>query len=319
MISNPIISVWLCFLICVSLICIILFDFDNKKIILKNVFHNFLNNWTKIVIIILLFIANFRFMILSGSEKIATSNLDILFVIDTTISMDANDTLSTRLNSAKSDIKDIVSKLPGSRFAIITFNNSARVLAPYTRDSSFIYESIDVLKTINVDYAMGSTLNTPIEQIKEYYEINKKEGKKCIIFFISDGEITDDSKLQSYSSIRNYIDGGAVLGYGTSEGGNIFITDEIGNKSQLTYNSSTAISKIDEDNLKSIANDLGVPYIHMTDSTNIDSNIKAISNMSAITSNTIDKTNYDDIYYIFIFLLIPFLLLDIRKYRRIVV
>ena len=320
MITNPIIPIWLCFLILLLLLFFLVFDFKNKKIIFTNIKDNIKKNWTKIVIIFILFLTNCRFMILSGSETIVTSNLNVLFVIDTTISMDAKDYNDTRISLAKKQIKEIVNQLPGARFAIITFNNKSRVLCPYTRDTNFIYESIDVLKTINYDNATGSNLNSPIQEITNYYMLNNKSNneKNNILFFISDGEVTDESKIESYSSISQYINGGAVLGYGTTAGSPIYISSESGIKSTLKYNSDTVISKIDENNLKSIASDLNIPYIQMKEYTNIDSILSPIKSLNDYSPQTIDKANYDDTYYIFVFLMIPFFLIDINKYRRIV-
>ena len=55
----------------------------------------------------------------------------------------------------------------------------------------------------------------------------KGSSGKRILFFISDGEITSEEKLSSFSSIKKYVDDGAVLGYGTSSGGKMKITDSL--------------------------------------------------------------------------------------------
>ena len=68
-----------------------------------------------------------RPMYLSPSAEIMTTNLDVTFVVDTTISMWAEDGSSgTRLDSVKKDIREIVNALPGSNFSLIRFDNGAQ-------------------------------------------------------------------------------------------------------------------------------------------------------------------------------------------------
>ena len=43
---------------------------------------------------------------------------------------------------------------------------------------------------------------------------SEKEDGKTYVFFISDGEITNDDELDSFAEIAEYIDGGAVFGCG---------------------------------------------------------------------------------------------------------
>ena len=95
----------------------------------------------------------------------------------------------------------------------------------------------------------------------------KKQDRYTVVFFISDGEITNDDKLKSFSGASSYLDGGAVLGYGTSQGGQMKVQksmymDEKGYLED-TESSSNAVSKINENNLKTIAQDMGIDYIHM--------------------------------------------------------
>ena len=72
----PIIPIWIMLIICISLIIYIIIK---KRDLLQ------------ILIIILLFVINLRIMIPSNNSKTIKNDLDILFVIDNTISMNALD------------------------------------------------------------------------------------------------------------------------------------------------------------------------------------------------------------------------------------
>ena len=301
--TFPIIPIWLMLIICIlSLIYII--KFNKEKTI-------------KIIIVVLLFIMNLRIMIPGkGSEKV-TNELSVLFVIDTTISMEALDYNgeNTRLSGVKEDCKYIIDELDGAKFSIITFDNDAKVRIPFTTDNNIAKETIEITKVMTETYAKGSSLNTPIDTIKEL--LKSTEEQKKIIFFISDGEITDESNLKSYSSISKYIEDGAVLGYGTKKGGymkyesyNGELKDILDSKNH--YNK--AVSKIDEKNLKKIASDLKIDYIQMNKQSDIKKKIESIKKRATSKIESNDKSTYKDTYYIFI---IPLLILSIIEFNKV--
>lgn len=306
MIANPIIPIWVMSILSIGLL---VFIFIKKPI-----------RVTQIIIVILLFIINIRPMIPSGTSQTLASNLDVLFVIDTTISMNAEDYngTNTRLSGVKKDCEYIIKSLSGARYSIITFSNSARIITPYTKDINTTIETIDILEPINQTYAKGSSLNSPIEVITQALKSSeKKDDKIRIIFFISDGEITDDSELESYKDISQYITNGAVLGYGTSNGGYMKARTKYSDEQEyIKYNNSKALSKIDESNLKSIAKDLGVSYIHMSNQNNITKKLSEIQRRAEIGLSTSNISTYDDIYYLFAIPLLVLLILELNKYRR---
>ena len=86
-----------------------------------------------------------------------------------------------------------------------------------------------------------------------------------------------------------------------------------------TYQKVTAISKIDEKNLKQIASDLGVDYIQTFKKANIDYKIADIKQEMSNSQTKEEKiTTYKDIYYYFAIPLAILLIIDfVLKKRRI--
>jgi Ca-activated chloride channel family protein len=90
------------------------------------------------------------------------------------------------------------------------------------------------------------------------------------VIILSDGESTLDEPWTSFRGLRDQVAGGAVLGYGTNDGGQMrsydgavdvdpdapWITDDSG---------APAVSRIDEQVLMAVADQLEVPYLHRTD------------------------------------------------------
>ena len=64
---------------------------------------------------------------------------------------------------------------------------------------------------------MDRPLQTLLQEISEA----KREDpdSSVLVYVLSDGENTDGRDSESFSQAAGFVDGGAVLGYGTSEGG----------------------------------------------------------------------------------------------------
>ena len=154
----------------------------------------------------------------SSSTDIITSNLDVALVVDTTISMWAEDHgKGTRMDGVKKDIDRIMNKLPGSSFSLIRFDNGAEILTPYTQDINLIHEILDEFHMPAYSTATGSSPNTSHEAMKAVLQsVAARQGnRRTIVFFFSDGETTDGSSLMSFADLSGMINDGAVMGYGT--------------------------------------------------------------------------------------------------------
>ena len=206
-----------------------------------------------------------RPMYLSPDAEIRTNNLDVAFVVDTTISMWAEDHKGgTRMDGVQKDIRLIMDALPGSSFSVISFSNGAEILTPFTQDIVSVSDIVSNLDMPSFTTSRGSSLNTAFEALRITAEsaAAKKGNRKTIVFLFSDGETTDGSTLMSFSELHGLVDNGAVLGYGTAAGGRMNYPGRgyIKNMSDGTI----ALSHIDEDALNKVAGDLGLLYINET-------------------------------------------------------
>lgn len=234
MITNPIIPIWLMTIICIILIILVIYNKQMKDIMFNNenngkktarqneLFkHYIINSIIKICIIILLFIINLRFMIPNGENVALKSNVSVLFVIDTSVSMKAldYDGNKERFEGVINDCTHILDELSSCKFSIITFGNTAQKIIPFTNDTDMVRAELKAMNVENDFYAKGTSLNL----VKDIFEKTlKKENErqngnaKFVVFFITDGEITKEGeKLETFSNIGQYITNGAVLGYGT--------------------------------------------------------------------------------------------------------
>ena len=345
MIINPIIPIWLMTIICVVLIILIIYNKQLKDKITskqniekthrqKELMRQYMINVSlKIAVVILLFVINLRVMIPNGESMAINANVSILFVIDTSVSMRALDYDGTkeRFEGVINDCCYIVDELSNCKFSIITFGDTAQRVIPFTTDTDMVQAELKAINLENDFYAEGSSMNLARDIVeKTLKEENQRQNgnTKFVVFFVSDREITKEGEtLETFSNIKQYVSNGAVLGYGTQAGGkmvNSTYADEPTSPYYYiyyyddNYYNVTAISKIDENNLKQIASDIGIDYIQMSKTSNIDYKINDIKEQISNSQTNEEKmSTYQDIYYYFAIPLVILLIVDfiIRKRR----
>lgn len=314
MIIRPIIPIWLMGIICVIFLVL-------KR---RGVF----NYIRQIIIVALLFVINLRIMVPGGQVTTINPDIDILFVCDNTISMMAEDYNGSkpRMEGVYADCEYIIDQFPGASYSVVVFDRTVELKVPYTVDSAITKQTISFLDGEASFYAQGSSLNMIMEHMKEY--LDRGRDTYQVVFFISDGEITkENEKLASHPELAEYIDDGAVLGYGTKEGGPMKAVDFSFSDEPPEYlyyyddnfDKQKAISKIDEDNLRSVASDLGVDYIHATKQSDLYDKISDIKkNISGevAADNEDSRSGYSETYYYFVIPLAVLLVIDLIYYRR---
>ena len=320
MFLNPIIPAWLMAIVSILLLGIVLTLIFSQK---RNLKGKIIKAVRFVLILVLLFVINLRPMLPSaGKQEVIMNNISVLFVVDNTISMYAEDYngKETRMSGVKADIAYIMEELAGASFGVINFDDISRVLCPFTADTETVDDVLSVMTSANWLYAKGSSLNSPIDKMEEMFEATSKRAERRIIcFFISDGEITDDSRLESYKSLAKYLSGGAVLGYGTTQGGKMKSSQDSDDYTYYLHDYEThddAISKIDEKNLNKIAEDLEVDYVKMDRQSNIDKVLSPIKKLAIKESAVSKKNSGKDIYYFFAIPLLMLIVWEFIDFRR---
>jgi Ca-activated chloride channel family protein len=204
----------------------------------------------------------------------ATGGLEVYFVVDTTTSMAAEDygAAAPRLDGVRSDISGLARSLPGAEYSLITFDSSAIERMPLTTDLSALRSVVTALTQEVSSYSAGSSIDAPIELLERTLAEAEKShpDRPRVVYYFGDGEQTVAEAPRSFEPLAKYLTGGAVLGYGTAEGGRMTAFDGYNDSySEQThiqdYSTSPptdAISRIDETTLGTIATELGVGYAH---------------------------------------------------------
>ena len=133
------------------------------------------------IIYVLVLIIGLRPMVTDEEYEFSTRNLDVIFVVDTTISMWATDYYDggSRIEGAKRDAKQIVDELAGSNFALMTFDDQSHVISPCTQDMEHVKTLLDTLAPPGYEYAGGSDMSLPYKDLESLLlSSSRKEERK---------------------------------------------------------------------------------------------------------------------------------------------
>jgi Ca-activated chloride channel family protein len=184
-------------------------------------------------------------------EEGKRSGLDILFAIDTSRSMLAEDLKPNRLEHAKGMIRDLVKELKGDRVGLIAFSGRGFLVCPLTNDYNGFLLSVEGLDVDTLSRG-GTSISSAIgEALKSYI---KGEKKYKILILLSDGENHEGDPLTLMETTKQEGLRIFCIGIGTREGELIPITRDSSQKEFLKDGQGNVIkSVLNEDLLRSIA------------------------------------------------------------------
>ena len=261
-----------------------------------------------------------------GEVQEVTSTLEVYFVIDRTGSMAAEDWDGTkpRIEGVRNDVSIMMNILTGSRFSIMSWDSKVHTDMPLTSDTSAVVSYMDSFDRELSSSSQGSSVNRPAQELAKLLKKNKERHPQNVraLFVFSDGETSNQDhwsaapsgNANDWDAVREYIDGGLILGYGTAEGGPMKVLrlgdsgPQSGDEAEYIHDSSQpgnpiAISKIDESALADVASRVGVDYVHSPDKSAIESHARSVLDRA---STLAESRNLKDTYRYIIW---PFALL----------
>ena len=146
--------------------------------------------------------------------EVKRKGIDILFAVDTSKSMLAQDVRPNRLQRAKYGILDFIGQLEGDRVGLMPFAGSAFLMCPLTIDYSAFESSLEALDTAIIPKG-GTDLAAAIEEAEA---VLSNEANHKILVLITDGEnLQGDAMIAAEAAAENGMTIYTV-GVGTREG-----------------------------------------------------------------------------------------------------
>jgi len=245
-------------------------------------------------------------------ETVERKGRDVVFLLDVSKSMLAEDLIPNRLERAKLAIIDCIERLEGDRVGLVAFAGTAAVKCPLTLDYGFFRM---MLKDISTDsIARGGTLigDALRKVMSDVFDDQVKEFKDVIL--ITDGEDHDSFPVDAAKDAGEKGIRIIAIGLGDeNEGKRIPVTNNAGIKTFMKYDGREIWSRLDADTLRKMVNTTpGGKYLNVATGTidlgNVYARLIATADQKQLESDTIKR--YEEKFQIF--LAIAFILLCIE-------
>ncbi|WP_340077014.1 VWA domain-containing protein [Leptobacterium sp. I13] len=151
-------------------------------------------------------------------ETVKREGLDLVFAVDVSKSMLAEDIAPNRLEKTKRLVSEIINQLGSDRIGIIAYAGQAFPQLPITTDYSAAKMFLQNMNT-NMLSSQGTAIDDAIELSKTYY--NDEEQTNRVLLIISDGE---DHSERAADAVEEAVAEGIkvfTIGVGTAKGGPI--------------------------------------------------------------------------------------------------
>lgn len=167
-----------------------------------------------------------------SQQEVKSEGVEIIFAVDVSESMMAEDVKPSRLTQAKAELSRLVDLMPGNKVGIVAFAGSAALLSPLTNDPGAIKMYLESLEPSSVS-SQGTNFTDALKTSKDAFErggVTTDETVKVtrVILIASDGEdhepgALDEAKKMAGEGVRIF-----SLAYGTEKGGAIPVRDGMG-------------------------------------------------------------------------------------------
>ncbi len=208
-------------------------------------------------------------------ETVKREGVDIVFAVDVSKSMLAEDIAPNRLEKAKRLVSEIINQLASDRIGIIAYAGQAFPQLPITTDYGAAKMFLQNMNT-NMLTSQGTAINEAIELATTYYDDEDQTNR--VLFIVSDGE--DHSGDATLNAVEEAIEAGIqifTIGVGKSKGAPIPLKrNGIVERLKKDRQGEVVITKLNETVLQDIANEGDGEYIDGSNTSDAVEQIKEI-------------------------------------------
>ncbi len=251
-------------------------------------------------------------------ETVERSGRDVVFLLDVSKSMLAEDLKPNRLERAKLAISDCLDVLSGDRVALVVFAGTAAVKCPLTQDYGFFRMMLENISPDDISRGgtlIGDAIRTTLDEV---FDDQVKAYKDIIL--ITDGEDHDSFPKDAAKKAGDRGIRLLAIGLGDeNEGRRIPITDENGNKLFLKYQGQEVWTRLDADTLREMVNATpGGRYLNVATGTidlgSVYLKLIATAEKKRLASETIKR--YEEKFQIFLAVALFLLVLEMAISER---
>ena len=248
-------------------------------------------------------------------ETVKREGIDIVFAVDVSKSMLAEDVAPSRLEKSKQIVSQIINQLGNDRIGIVAYAGSAFPVLPITTDYGVAKMFLQSMNTTMVS-SQGTSLDDAIKLSNTYFDKGNKTSKLLIL--ISDGE--DHSEGAEVAAEEANKNGMKIItiGVGTEKGGPIPMKrNGIVESFKRDNNNNVVITKMNPESLTAIAKATKGGYINGNNTKDVLAYIKkALDNIQKTEFEATQMADFQSQFQWFLGIAFTILFLDIFLLER---
>ena len=243
-------------------------------------------------------------------ETVRSEGYDVIVALDVSRSMMAEDVVPNRLERARLEIMRIIQRLEGDRIGLVAFAGNAFVQSPLTVDYG---AAALFLNAMNPDLipVQGTNLGEALTVALDAFEEGTRDYRVLVV--VTDGEDHEGEIAQALEraieeGVRIHtvgigsLDGVPIPDFNASGVRNGFIRDEDGN---------VVTTRLDESTLRRVAGSTGGRYFPaLGRGVNLDALIEEIAGEEGRDLESLEVTQFDEQFQIFLGLALALLLVE---------
>ncbi len=198
----------------------------------------------------------------TSSEDVERKGRDVIFILDVSLSMLAEDATPSRLERAKQAIAELASRLKsrgGYRVGLVAFAGRATLQCPLTQDHAFFTQRLAEVGPHSVD-RQGTAIGDTIRRTLSAFGALQPEYTDLIL--LSDGEDHDSLPMQAAATAATQQVGLYTVGIGDAEtGARIPVPGEDGARGYLERDGVAVRTRMRPGLLRDVARRAGGAYL----------------------------------------------------------
>lgn len=241
--------------------------------------------------------------------EVKRKGINIIFLLDTSLSMKAEDVKPNRLRRAKYESSQLIDKLRGDRVGLVAFAGVSYLQCPLTLDYGAAKMFLDVMDTDLIP-SQGTAIGDAIETALESFDTKDTKHKAIVIF--SDGE---DHFGKAIPAAQKAAKQGVVIytvGVGTISGAPIPMVEDGQQGFKRDRQGRVVTTKLVPSMLQKIASVTGGTYYQMGQGNySAETLYKDIFQLERTELSSHQYTSYEERYQYFIAIALVLLFVEI--------